>query len=246
MRIVFRNGLAAFGIASALVLGGTGSGHAVQFDFSLSGCSGGCTTDGNVTVTQDVDGKSLDITATLNTGTFHDTNDSQHHALGFDLVGDPTILVSSLTNSPPLTVTSPQPAGTTSFSPFGNFEYVIDFPKSKQPANITSFSFVVAAQNGATLTANSLDYTSYTGDSGCTNCVAGTTYNVYFASDIWSGPGQTGNTGNVGALAPPGFPPSGINPSVPEPSTWAMMILGFFGVGFMAYRRKGRASLRFA
>jgi hypothetical protein len=25
---------------------------------------------------------------------------------------------------------------------------------------------------------------------------------------------------------------------VPEPSTWAMMILGFGGVGFMAYRRK--------
>jgi hypothetical protein len=25
---------------------------------------------------------------------------------------------------------------------------------------------------------------------------------------------------------------------VPEPATWAMMILGFFGVGFMAYRRK--------
>ncbi len=26
--------------------------------------------------------------------------------------------------------------------------------------------------------------------------------------------------------------------AVPEPSTWAMMILGFFGVGIMAYRRK--------
>ena len=25
---------------------------------------------------------------------------------------------------------------------------------------------------------------------------------------------------------------------VPEPSTWAMMILGFLGLGFMAYRRK--------
>jgi hypothetical protein len=25
--------------------------------------------------------------------------------------------------------------------------------------------------------------------------------------------------------------------SVPEPSTWAMMILGFAGIGFMAYRR---------
>jgi hypothetical protein len=31
--------------------------------------------------------------------------------------------------------------------------------------------------------------------------------------------------------------------AVPDPSTWAMMFLGFAGVGFMAYRRKqnGRA-----
>ena len=28
--------------------------------------------------------------------------------------------------------------------------------------------------------------------------------------------------------------------AVPEPSTWAMMILGFAGVGFMAYRRKSK------
>jgi PEP-CTERM motif len=31
--------------------------------------------------------------------------------------------------------------------------------------------------------------------------------------------------------------------AVPEPSTWAMMILGFAGVGFMAYRRKSKAAL---
>ena len=30
---------------------------------------------------------------------------------------------------------------------------------------------------------------------------------------------------------------------VPEPSTWAMMILGFAGVGFMAYRRKSKPAL---
>jgi hypothetical protein len=30
---------------------------------------------------------------------------------------------------------------------------------------------------------------------------------------------------------------------VPEPSTWAMMILGFFGVGFMAYRRKSNLAM---
>jgi hypothetical protein len=32
--------------------------------------------------------------------------------------------------------------------------------------------------------------------------------------------------------------------AVPEPSTWAMMILGFFGVGFMAYRRKSNPTIR--
>ena len=31
--------------------------------------------------------------------------------------------------------------------------------------------------------------------------------------------------------------------SVPEPSTWAMMILGFAGIGFMAYRRKSKLAL---
>ena len=34
--------------------------------------------------------------------------------------------------------------------------------------------------------------------------------------------------------------------AVPEPSTWAMMILGFAGVGFMAYRRKNNTALRAA
>ena len=38
----------------------------------------------------------------------------------------------------------------------------------------------------------------------------------------------------------------GVTTSVPEPSTWAMMILGFAGVGFMAYRRKSKLALRAA
>jgi len=35
-------------------------------------------------------------------------------------------------------------------------------------------------------------------------------------------------------------------PAVPEASTWAMMMLGFFGVGFLAYRRKNQGSVRLA
>ena len=37
-----------------------------------------------------------------------------------------------------------------------------------------------------------------------------------------------------------------ISSAVPEASTWAMMILGFLGVGFMAYRRKNGSKFRFA
>jgi hypothetical protein len=37
-----------------------------------------------------------------------------------------------------------------------------------------------------------------------------------------------------------------ITAAVPEPSTWAMMILGFVGIGFMTYRRRKGAMLRVA
>ena len=41
--------------------------------------------------------------------------------------------------------------------------------------------------------------------------------------------------------------PSVLNVSaVPEPATWAMMILGFFGLGFMGYRRKNAGAVRLA
>jgi hypothetical protein len=34
-----------------------------------------------------------------------------------------------------------------------------------------------------------------------------------------------------------------VAPAVPEPSTWAMMLLGFAGIGFMAYHRKSKSAL---
>jgi hypothetical protein len=54
------------------------------------------------------------------------------------------------------------------------------------------------------------------------------------------------NSGVITLSNDSGFPfvfPSGaatvtVTAAVPEPSTWAMMILGFCGLGFMAYRRK--------
>jgi hypothetical protein len=39
--------------------------------------------------------------------------------------------------------------------------------------------------------------------------------------------------------------PFALTAAVPEPSTWLMMIIGFLGLGYLAYRRRG-STLRFA
>jgi choice-of-anchor C domain-containing protein len=57
----------------------------------------------------------------------------------------------------------------------------------------------------------------------------------------------TGDSGN--GQFPTAFGPALDNVSVtaiPEPATWAMMIFGFMGIGFMAYRRKTQAAFRIA
>jgi hypothetical protein len=53
------------------------------------------------------------------------------------------------------------------------------------------------------------------------------------ASVLYQGPVQTGEV-QIAVAA------------VPEPSIWAMMVLGFAGIGFLAYRRKSKARFRFA
>jgi hypothetical protein len=57
------------------------------------------------------------------------------------------------------------------------------------------------------------------------------TNGYFFAADVAN---PAGHTGPVGANT--------ITTAVPEPSTWAMMILGFCGLGFIAYRRKQNGS----
>jgi hypothetical protein len=46
------------------------------------------------------------------------------------------------------------------------------------------------------------------------------------------------NPATISFEIPPGF----YIATVPEPSTWAMLLIGFAVVGFMAYRRSERAT----
>jgi hypothetical protein len=60
--------------------------------------------------------------------------------------------------------------------------------------------------------------------------------NVYLSTWLPDGPAN-----GPGSLFIPGDPGTLSVTAVPEPSTWAMMILGFAGVGFMGYRRRNSA-----
>lgn len=58
------------------------------------------------------------------------------------------------------------------------------------------------------------------------------------------GVAQTFNgSGCVAGCGSPGTFTGTISPAVPEPSTWAMMILGFAGIVLMTYRRKSKPAL---
>jgi hypothetical protein len=67
---------------------------------------------------------------------------------------------------------------------------------------------------------------------------------MVFSADVLpsghAGPGYTGPECN-----PCGWNPEfeSVATAVPEPSTWAMTILGFAAIGFMAYRRKSKPAL---
>ena len=68
------------------------------------------------------------------------------------------------------------------------------------------------------------------------------TTNVEFMAQAGSGITSVTFSSNQNAFEASNFAVSG----VPEPATWAMMLLGFLGVGFVAYRRKDKAAFRFA
>jgi hypothetical protein len=70
------------------------------------------------------------------------------------------------------------------------------------------------------------------------------TYNVFDAiADASGGTADTPYGLIVASTGVETFGNGTLIAAVPEPSTWAMMILGFFGLGFMAYRNKSTLRL---
>ena len=120
-------------------------------------------------------------------------------------------------------------------------------------ANTYTFNGIASVTNGSAIPG--AGYGAYTvrSDSfstGSINLAAGTYYLVLgnaVASDglyaFWdqnSGP-STATQSGAGSRPSESFQILDMTTAVPEPSTWAMIILGFAGVGVMGYRRRKNA-----
>jgi PEP-CTERM motif len=119
----------------------------------------------------------------------------------------------------------------------------IDF-SAERTAGFTGFSFQMGSTQGIetwqiwgsnSLTSQGTSLMTGTSESDITLSGTNDSYQYY-----WFGLQGPIGTNNVVISQIDGTTPGG----VPEPSTWAMMILGFVGVGFMAYRRKANPTFR--
>ena len=217
------------GLAAAIgifTLGVAGQAQAslvnLSFTLALDNCVGLCGVGGTINVTGDTTTEStvgLLVTVDITGGNFQSPSTGLH-ALVFDPIGATDIKAGTLTTGFSLL---PFP-GSYHQDGFGNFTWAIDMTSTADNVNHLQFNLLGSDITFGTTASNS-------GPNGNQSCPVGgcTSVNVPFVVDA---AGNNGNTGAVGAVVA----------AVPEPSTWAMILLGFAGVGFMAYRRKNQGS----
>ncbi|ANV99245.1 PEPxxWA-CTERM sorting domain-containing protein [Bradyrhizobium icense] len=196
------------------------------------------------------------VSAAAITGLFNTGVDASGSALGSDGLADPHYLITNSTigapiNSPAVTYTHPAYAlndgnsrwVSNSFngSPgFGTVDFTLTFDLTGLNAATAQISGSWGADNFGTIFLNGVN-------TGITNFTFG-----FFLSPFAINSGFVSGTNtltfqirdfdehlafrvdNISGTA------DVLTAAVPEPSTWAMMLLGFAGVGFIAYRRKSK------
>jgi PEP-CTERM motif len=124
-------------------------------------------------------------------------------------------------------------------SPTGILGFVSSFTENALAAGFTvTESTFLDATNGIFTTTTPLSSHTFM---GIGTSVQGATANA------GSGPYSVTEVYTITATGEGSANSTAILTAVPEPATWAMMMLGFIGVGFMAYRRKDKTTgFRFA
>ena len=160
-----------------------------------------------------VDSTNMQVTVSLTTGAqyFVDTGSGNHPGFAFNLAGDPTISVTSISGPWTLSDVNLSSTGTNGPS-LGTFDYFIDNPgPGASKHNDGPLVFNIFDSTGIT-------YSDFTANSS----------GYYFAADIMNAAGQTGMSG---------IKDPGTTPAVPEPGSIALLGTGALAAaGFV--RRK--------
>ena len=233
---------AVFSFAAILgVLGFSSNGAKADYvltsELNLDGCTGGCSSTaaldfGSITISQASVGANVVFDVDLNPGYFFQ-NSTGHNAFMFNPGFAFTYVTPLQTGFTALTAADTN-------APFGTFQQGLDYSGSNGVLQTLDFALAVSS----TFDLSALGPTNAFAESSAPP--NGFTP-AFFSADIQGQSNGKGgfNTGDVGASFDVHPNPVGVG-DVPEPSTWAMMILGFLGVGFTAYRRKSQISLRIA
>lgn len=255
MRSLFNTCFAGLGI---LTLGAAAHASVLtaeldQYEVGHITVPAGFTSAGTVTATDksDINGIYVDVVVTLNSGALFINTGGPHTPFAYNLSTPTVATFVTPAPIPGATGKNPSPAPVPGFigaigpqaaTPFGTFSNGIAYVVEKPVINpivsdahkgggyglggplefrlygVTTADFVDNNPNGPGFFF-AADLIACTGAG--TNCTTGS-----FAADDY-----TLDRGNAGG------------PAAPEVSTWAMMILGFAGVGFMTYRRRKTATL---
>jgi hypothetical protein len=191
---------------------------------------------GTVTLNE-VDANDVLVTVTLtNPGSLFVNTGGAHDPFLFSLLGSGNTVAVSDNANQQFTYAG---AGSFSATPFGTFTNKIgccggESNKGAANGNPPPLVFTVSNLGGMTFAGVGATFDSTTGrllTQGTGNRFASNAGGWWFAADIYDS--GTGTTYNVAARD--AFRPTG---GVPEPATWALMIMGFGGAGAMLRRRR--------
>jgi hypothetical protein len=220
-------------MVAALAIGGGTVAHAAVYDLTVVGCTT-CTLTSYGTVTTTGEGTtSVDFSIQLATDGYFNQAGGAHDAFAWSLLGDPDVTVSGLVA--PFGTNGTQSAGTYHEDGLGDFEYAIQYvgpPNNNSTLCCQTLNFTITSLSDIFFTSNLID-----GE------------DVFFSVDVAQVLANGDRaTGVIGAICPNGDcgHEGGGGGPIPEPATWAMMLIGFGGMGAILRRNRRHARMAFA
>lgn len=218
--------LAAVAFLGAVAFAGSSAqASVVTYNLSVDHCTAGCglpsgSSYGTISVNTNNTSSEL-VTIDLTSGYQFHGGSGGLVSVVFDATGITSVTPSPVTSNTGATFT--WTSTSVSQDGFGTFNNEVDATNTGCTTGSlcgSSMQFTVLGSNIAWLTS--------------TGGHPSVTFSVDVAGVNPDGTPISGETGPIG----------GVVAAVPEPSTWAMMALGFFGLGFLGYRGRSQRALR--